>query len=121
VDAKTWGISGGTSWQGFTFKAIYLSSDIEADLTGEETDVKQYGIGAEYVMANGIGLAGYWRKVELEYDDGSEEDADAFGIGASYDLGGGATLIGGIAKVDSDHEYLIEDQTIADFGIEVKF
>lgn len=122
VDAKTWGISGGTSWQGITFKAIYLSSDIEDDLSDDQLDVKQYGIGAEYAMANGIGLAGYYRKVEFN-PDGPDNDTDvaAYGIGASYDLGGGATLLGGIAKLDSDDGDFIEDRTIADFGLEVKF
>lgn len=131
-DNSTWGISGGTSWAGVTFKAIYLSTSVDGEAGTsfvDDYDVAQYGIGAEYEMANGIGLAGFYRKIDGDDIDDIANEADMYGIGASYDLGGGATLKGGIVHIDgSNPVFDFEgtgdgdfDRTTADFGVSMVF
>ncbi|WP_162784671.1 porin [Paracoccus suum] len=134
-DNRTWGISGGTSVAGITFKAIYLSTKVDGSnsigsISSDDYDFRQYGIGAEYKMANGVQLAGYWRKLDgdsvlLANGLRSDNDANIYGIGAGYDLGGGAVVKGGIAHIEGTSAFLGGgrdiDRTIADFGLQLKF
>lgn len=131
-DNKTWGISGGTSVAGITFKAIYLSTKVDGrigagSISTTDYDFRQYGIGAEYKMANGVQLAGYWRKLDGDSlvvgGVRRDNDANIYGIGAGYDLGGGATVKGGIARIDGSSALLGRDikRTVADFGLQLKF
>ncbi|TKW66441.1 MAG: porin [Paracoccus denitrificans] len=113
-ESETWGLSGGTSINGITFKAAYLKTSSDA----EDLDYSQYGLGAEYDMANGVALAGFWRKNDFENVD---IEGDAFGIGASYDLGGGATIKGGIVDSSTEIGGNDYDNTLADFGLEFRF
>ena len=95
--------------------------DLTVKATGD-LDVDQFGVGAEYKMANGVGLSGFWRRVA--YDTPADEfSADAVGLGASYDLGGGATIKGGIVNVSGDDALgsNFADRTMADFGLAFKF
>ena len=127
-DNTTWGISGGTSWSGVTFKAIYLTTSVDGS-TGagswstDDYKVRQYGIGAEYKMANGVQLAGFWRKVDGDNYNGMKNEANIYGIGAGYDLGGGAVVKGGIAKIDgtSFRAGGDFDRVVADFGLRLNF
>ena len=112
-ESDTWGISGGTVIGGFTLKAAYLATETDDPAL---TDWDQYGLGVEYDMANGVALKGFYRMVDL--DNGNE--AKAIGLGANYDLGGGATLKGGIVRATSDG-FALQDNTLADFGLEFKF
>lgn len=112
-ESDTWGISGGTSINGITFKAAYTTTDTEDP---NVTDFSQYGIGAEYDMANGVALKGFYRVIDA--DNGNE--ASAFGLGANYDLGGGATVKGGIVSADAE-DFGYHDNLMADFGLEFKF
>lgn len=127
-DSTTWGISGGTSWSGITFKAIYLTTSVDGSLdpdsfSADDYDIAQYGIGAEYEMANGVGLMGFWRKIDGDSIGGEDHEADVYGIGAEYDLGGGAVLKAGIAHLDGTSPAFGGgfDRTSADFGVEMKF
>lgn len=130
-DSTTWGISGGTSWSGITFKAIYLTTSVDGltpgvdvdSFSADDYDIRQYGIGAEYEMANGVGLAGFWRRIDGDSIDGADHEADVYGIGASYDLGGGAVLKGGIARLDGTSPFFGGDfdRTVADFGLRMNF
>lgn len=91
----------------------------------DEYDAWQYGIGAEYKMANGVGLAGFYRRVDNDNAllSGVDGKADILGLGASYDLGGGATLKGGVVNVSAKDGYDIPgvDRTMADVGLDFKF
>lgn len=127
-DNTTWGISGGTSWAGVTFKAIYLTTSVDGELgadsfSADDYDIAQYGIGAEYEMANGIGIAGFWRRVDGDDVGGFDHEADMYGIGASYDLGGGAEIQTGIVQLDGTSPFYGGDfdRTSADFGLSLKF
>lgn len=124
--SKTWAISGGTEWNGFVFKAVYMNSKVDGTEVaagfndGNDFDIKQYGVGAEYEMANGVGIQGFYRGVDVE----SYGKRDILALGATYDLGGGATLKGGVAHIkDKFDEAGVdkEDGTVADFGLEFKF
>lgn len=135
-DNTTFGISGGTSVIGITFKAIYLSTSVDgSDAVGSwstsDYDVRQYGIGAEYKLANGIQLAGFWRKIDGDDRGGVENKVNIYGLGAGYDLGGGAVVKAGIARIDGnssnaglpgidgvDGDF---DRTVGDFGLQLKF
>lgn len=119
----SWGISAATVFNEVKVKGIYMTTTVEdiPTLTGD-LDVDQFGVGAEYTMANGVGLAGYWRRVA--YDTPADEfSADVVGLGASYDLGGGATLKGGVVNVSGDDTLGedLADRTMADFGLVFKF
>lgn len=136
-DNSTWGISGGTSIAGITFKAIYTQTTAEGSNSAnsfsvDDYEVRQYGIGAEYKMANGIGLAGFYRKIDGDsltvpvVGGGTatlRNEADMYGLGASYDLGGGAVVKGGIAHIKGDSIVVGQDfdDTIADFGLALTF
>jgi len=113
-NSKTWGVSGGTSFNGITFKAAYLRTNSDDD----EADFAQYGLGMGYEMSNGVGLTAFYRKNDFKNVD---LDGRAFGLGASYDLGGGATIKGGIvdSRINVAGDKL--DNTLADFGLEFKF
>lgn len=113
-DSETWGLSGGTSINGITFKAAYLKTSADDDAL----DYAQYGLGAEYDMANGVSLSGFYRKNDFKNVD---VEGDAFGIGASYDLGGGAVIKGGIVDSSIDVGDVSLDNTMADFGLEFRF
>lgn len=118
-DSETWGLSGGTSINGITLKAVYL--DTSSDFVGTDGnsfDYSQYGIGAEYDMANGVKVAGFYRM-----NDFSDLDVEghAFGVGASYDLGGGAMVKGGIVDTSGNVGTTDYDNTLVDFGLEFKF
>ncbi len=113
-DSETWGLSGGTSINGITFKAAYLKTTADDDTL----DYAQYGLGAEYDMSNGVSLSGFYRKNDFKNVD---IDGDAFGIGASYDLGGGAVIKGGIVDSSIDVGDVSLDNTMADFGLEFRF
>lgn len=125
--SNTWGISGGTEWNGFVFKAVYIDTKVKADAgVNDKFNVKQYGFGAEYAMANGVEFSGFYRAVDSGesvngLNDGGK--ADILALGAAYDLGGGATLKGGIAHVKTkfDDNRDKESGTVADFGIDFKF
>ncbi|MDO5643789.1 MAG: porin, partial [Paracoccus sp. (in: a-proteobacteria)] len=112
--SSTWGISGGTSIQGITFKAAYLKTNSDDD----NLDYAQYGLGAAYDMANGVGLSGYYRKNDFK---NIEAKGHAIGLGASYDLGGGATVKGGVVYTKSTILGDERKNTLADFGLEFKF
>lgn len=107
--SETWGISGGGSLAGVTVKAAYITTSFDA--AGVD-DLKQYGLGGEYKMANGVGVSAFWRKVEQ-----GDEDYSAYGIGADYDLGGGVTVAGGIGSTDVSGD----DALLADFGLKFAF
>lgn len=129
LDNDTWGISGGTSFQGITFKAIYLTTTADnAFADGDDYKVRQYGIGAEYKLANGIELAGFWRKIDGDEIGGIENEANLYGLGVGYDLGGGAVLNAGIARFDGTSPFYTGDdgnndidRTVADFGLNLSF
>ncbi|MDO5605469.1 MAG: porin [Paracoccus sp. (in: a-proteobacteria)] len=112
--SATWGVSGGTSINGITFKAAYLKTNSDIDAL----DYAQYGLGAAYDMSNGVGVSGFWRKNDFKNID---VDGDSFGLGASYDLGGGATVKGGIARHTINIDDVRTRNTMADFGLEFKF
>lgn len=117
--STTWGISGGTEWNGFTFKAVYIGTKAKPE-GADNFDIRQYGLGAEYQMANGVGLSGFYRHVKTEYVG----KADITGIGATYDLGGGASVRGGIVhrKVKWDATGVDNSTyTDADFGLNFTF
>lgn len=107
--SETWGISGGGSLAGVTVKAAYITTSFDA--AGVD-DLKQYGLGGEYKMANGVGVSAFWRKVEQ-----GDDDYRAYGIGADYDLGGGVTVAGGIGSTDESGD----DALLADFGLKFAF
>ena len=120
--------TGGTSWSGITFKAIYLTTNVDGELgadsfTADDWDIRQYGIGAEYEMANGVGVAGFWRRIDGDSVAGFDHEADVYGIGASYDLGGGAEVKGGIVQLDGTSPFYGGDfdRTSADFGLSLTF
>ncbi|MFV0408425.1 MAG: porin [Paracoccus sp. (in: a-proteobacteria)] len=113
-DSETWGISGGTSINGITFKAAYLTTSSDNDMQ----DYSQYGLGAEYDMTSGVKVAGYYRVSDF---DNQDLKGDAFGIGAAYDLGGGATVKGGIVDTSIEGAGGEVSNTLADFGLEFKF
>ena len=120
---NSWGISAATVFNEVKVKGIYMTTTVKdiPTLTGD-LDVDQFGVGAEYKMANGVGLSGFWRRVA--YDTPADEyTADAVGLGASYDLGGGATIKGGIVNVSGDDALgsAFSDRTMADFGLAFKF
>lgn len=119
----SWGISAATVFNEVKVKGIYMTTTVEdiPTLTGD-LDVDQFGVGAEYKMANGVGLAGYWRRVAFD-TPADEFSADVVGLGASYDLGGGATLKGGVVNVSGDDALgdSVADRTMADFGLVFKF
>lgn len=126
--SNTWAISGGTEWNGFVFKAVYMDTKVKADtaIGNNKFNVSQYGVGAEYAMANGVEFSGFYRAVDSDesvngLNDGGKTDIIA--LGAAYDLGGGATLKGGIAhaKTKFDDAREKESGTLADFGLEFKF
>ena len=112
--SETWGISGGTSWNGVTFKAAYLKTSSDDDTL----DYAQYGLGMGYEMSNGVGLTAFYRKNDFKNVD---VDGRAFGLGASYDLGGGATIKGGVVDSKINVGSYDIDNTLADFGLEFKF
>ncbi|WBU60279.1 porin [Paracoccus albus] len=114
ADSESWGISGGTSISGVTFKAAYI--DTSSD--NENWDSTQYGVGAGYEMANGVGLSAFYRKTEF---DNVNVEGRAFGLGASYDLGGGAVVKGGIVDTDANFADMNYDNTLADFGLAFTF
>lgn len=126
-DNNTWGISGGTSWSGITFKAVYMTTNVDGTgLLGDpfdDYDIRQYGIGAEYDMANGIGVAAFWRRVDGDSVFGEDHEVDVWGLGAAYDLGGGAELKAGIAHLDGTSPFFGGgfDRTSADFGLRMNF
>ncbi|WP_195759832.1 porin [Paracoccus sp. S-4012] len=131
-DATTWGVSGGTSFAGITFKAIYLATDVDGSADAGswslgDYDVNQLGVGAEYTMANGVGLKGFWRRIDgdsLVVGGATlDNEVDIWGLGAQYDLGGGAILKGGIAHLDGDSIAFGQDidKTVADFGVALNF
>lgn len=142
-DSSTWGISGGTSWMGVTFKAIYLKTKADGNTainswSAADYDVAQYGVGAEYKMANGVQISGFYRKI-----DGDslvvtplvgpalivDNEVDIYGIGAGYDLGGGAVVKAGIAHLSGSSPVYADpisgsydiDRTVADFGLRLNF
>lgn len=112
--SETWGISGGTSWNGITFKAAYLKTSSDEDVL----DYAQYGLGMGYEMSNGVGLSAFYRKNDFKNVD---IDGRAFGLGASYDLGGGATIKGGIVDSKINLGDADVSNTLADFGLEFRF
>ena len=113
-DSETWGLSGGTSINGITFKAAYLKTTADDD----SLDYAQYGLGAEYDMSNGVSLSGFYRKNDFK---NVAVEGDAFGIGAAYDLGGGAVIKGGIVDSSISVGDDDNDNTMADFGLEFRF
>lgn len=137
-DNKTIALSGTANFQGLTLKAIYAQTNVDGSSNPyswslDKYKVRQYGIGAEYEMDNGIGLQGFYRKID---GDGIniggvdlKNEADIIAIGATYDLGGGATLKGGIAHIKGDSPVVGYDgpngtrfkHTTADFGVSMKF
>lgn len=130
ADNKTWAISGGTSVAGITFKAIYMTTKVDAgEYTSDSYKVRQYGLGAEYKLANGIELAGFWREVDGDSIGGVDNNATMYGIGAGYDLGGGAVVKAGIARIDGTSSRGIVgsdgngdfDRTVGDFGLRLNF
>ena len=114
ADSDTYGISGGTSISGITFKAAYLKTSSD----NSNLDYSQYGLGAGYELANGVGLSAFYRKNDFKNVD---IDSHAFGMGASYDLGGGATIVGGIVQANNTFGGVDYDNTLADFGLSFKF
>ena len=141
-ESRTWGISGGTSWMGVTFKAIYLNTKAEGSLAPgswaiDDYKISQYGLGAEYKMANGVQLAGFYRKIDgdnLVFPGSgfvAENKMDIYGIGAGYDLGGGAVVKAGIAHIDGSTANPVYanpidgdldfKRTVADFGLQLSF
>lgn len=113
-DSETWGLSGGTSINGITFKAAYLKTTADDN----SLDYAQYGLGAEYDMSNGVSLSGFYRKNDFK---NVAVEGDAFGIGAAYDLGGGAVIKGGIVDSSISVGDVDYDNTMADFGLEFRF
>lgn len=111
-------LSASTTFNDVTVKGLYSTTKIdEALLGGDDAKFDQYGLSAEYTMANGVGLAGFYKNSKLE-----DNKLDAIGMGASYDIGGGATVKGGLVSYkfsapgeDNDREML------ADFGLSFKF
>ncbi|MFD1796633.1 porin [Paracoccus aurantiacus] len=114
ADSDTWGISGGTSINGITFKAAYLKTNSDND----NWDYAQYGLGAGYEMANGVALNAFWRENDFKNVD---VKGRAFGIGANYDLGGGAMLKGGIVDTSSNFGATDYDNTLVDIGLNFTF
>lgn len=109
-------------------KVTGIFSRTKVQVAGNDNDFKvdQFGLGAEYKLANGVGLAGYYKHVKNESvgafgKDVNDGKADILGLGASYDLGGGATVKGGIVNVSGKDGYKPEDRTMADFGLSFKF
>ena len=92
--------------------------DGQARRRGGQVAARQIGIGAEYTLANGVGLQGFYRV--NDYDNWGKENILA--LGASYDLGGGATIKGGVVYAkDKPDVGPDESRTIADFGIKFAF
>ena len=116
--ASSLALSASTTFNDVTVKGLYSTTKIkDAYANGDDAKYDQYGLSAEYTMANGVGLAGFYKHNKLE-----DVKANALGLGASYDIGGGATIKGGLVSykysvpgVDSDREM------IADFGLSFKF
>lgn len=104
-------------------KAIYARTSVTVPGVDNDFKATQFGLGAEYKLANGVGLAGYYRYVKSgsAFLSGNSGKANILGLGASYDLGGGATLKGGIAHVAGKDGYDGQDRTMADFGLAFKF
>lgn len=111
--SETWGISGGGSLAGVTLKAAYIVTQYDNDAA---QDMKQYGLGGEYKMANGVGVSAWWKEVKNNLGV-ADDDYKAFGVGADYDLGGGVTVAGGIGSTDLTGD----DELLADFGLKFAF
>lgn len=109
-DLKTWGLSAAADFNGVTVKGLWVQGKDDA------SKYKQYGISADYTMANGVGLKGFYRINDITAVAGKEK---ILGLGASYDLGGGASVNGGIVRIDDDEFDF--DRTIADFGLKFSF
>ncbi|PZO68226.1 MAG: hypothetical protein DI498_00735 [Paracoccus denitrificans] len=128
-NVNTWAISAAGTVGGFKVKGLYSRTD--ATVFGPNNDVKvnQYGLGAEYKLANDVQLAGFWRRVDNDNVvlpgasilSGQDGKADVFGLGAGYDLGGGAMIKGGVVHVKTKDGYDGIDRTMADFGLDFKF
>lgn len=116
--ASSLSLSASTTFNEVTVKGLYSTTTIDEAMTdGSDAKFDQFGLSAEYTMANGVGLAGFYKQNKLE-----DFKVDAIGMGASYDIGGGATVKGGLVSykvsapaVDNDREML------ADFGLSFKF
>ena len=109
---KSWGLMASGDFNGLTAKLAFIESKDDID------KVRQYGVGAEYTLANGVGLQGFYRLDDYK----NIGDDTTLALGASYDLGGGATLKGGIAynkwKPEVGGSW---SQTLADVGLQFRF
>ena len=112
---KSWGLMASGDFNGLTGKLAYVETK---DNAATANKLRQYGIGAEYTMPNGVGLQGFYRQNDWK-DVGKE---NILAVGAAYDLGGGATIKGGIAHTKWKPEVGDNDsRTIADVGLQFKF
>lgn len=119
-----WIVYGSTEFSGVGLKAYYSSfDDVAANavvdnfsgLAGYDLD-KSYGLTADYTFG-ATTVTGFLRRDELVSIAAADKDYDSFGIGAVYDLGGGASLNGGVVDTDT----LGGGETVADFGVKLKF
>ena len=116
-DWKTWAAMASGEFNGLTVKGVYIQSKDDVE------KVKQYGIGADYAMSNGLTLKGFYRINDWDVKDSKEKIA---ALGASYDLGGGASLNGGVVYIKDDEAFDAgkadwKSRTIADFGVKFSF
>lgn len=109
---ETWGLSAAADFNGVTVKGLWVQSKDDFD------KLKQYGISADYTMANGVGVKGFYRINDWDDLAGKEK---ILGLGASYDLGGGASVNGGIVHMKDSEITGSPSRTIADFGLKFAF
>lgn len=109
---KTWGLMASGDFNGLTVKGVYLESKDDFD------KYKQYGLSADYTMANGVGIQGFYRVNDWDLFAGKET---LVGLGTSYDLGGGASVNAGIVRQKDTEIAGNPTRTIADFGLRFAF
>lgn len=117
----TWALSGGTTFNDVKIKAVYAQTSVDFDTARSDAKLTQLGLGAEYAMANGVGLSGFYKQLKLKDYYSYTAKGDAIGLGASYDLGGGATVKGGLVSYKMDRNNDASRETVADFGLAFKF
>lgn len=108
---ETWGLQASGDFNGLVVKGLWVQSK------DDSAKLKQYGISADYTMANGVGVKGFYRINDWDDLAGKEK---ILGLGASYDLGGGASVNGGLVHFKSN-EGTDFSRTIADFGVKFSF
>ncbi len=111
-DVKSLGLSASADFNGLVVKGLFVQSK------DDSAKYKQYGLSADYTMANGVGVKGFYRINDWTDIPGKEK---ILGLGASYDLGGGASVNGGLVHVKDSEIAGSPSRTIADFGVKFAF